>query len=190
MSELEQILETISSEIRSCRKCPLSVTRTNAVPGVGSPHTNIMFVGEGPGANEDEKGEPFVGAAGQLLDKLMAMIGLSRPTVFITNIVKCRPPQNRTPQPDEIKTCKPYLDAQIAMIRPKVIVCLGAPSTNTLLGRQVSITAVHGRLEVKDGIRFFPTYHPAAYLHKRSPELLEAMKNDFRQLKALVAEIG
>ncbi|NTU61776.1 MAG: uracil-DNA glycosylase, partial [Caldiserica bacterium] len=107
MSELELVLDEISSEIRSCKKCVLSVTRTQAVPGVGSPHTDVMFVGEGPGANEDIKGEPFVGAAGQLLDKLLAMIGLSRETIFITNIVKCRPPQNRTPQPDEIKTCKP-----------------------------------------------------------------------------------
>jgi uracil-DNA glycosylase len=190
VSDKGLILDTISTEIRSCSKCGLSVTRTNAVPGIGSYETEIMFVGEGPGANEDLQGEPFVGAAGQLLDKLLGMIGLVRTTVFITNIVKCRPPQNRTPQPDEIKTCKPYLDAQIALIHPKIIVTLGSPSTATLLGRQVSMGAVHGKMEVRDGIRFFPTYHPAAYLHKRAPELLEQMKNDFRQLKAILAEIG
>jgi DNA polymerase len=190
VSELELILDEISSEIRSCKKCVLSVTRTNAVPGVGSPFTDIMFVGEGPGANEDEKGEPFVGAAGQLLDKLLAMIGLDRASIFITNIVKCRPPQNRTPQPDEIKICRPYLDAQIAMIRPKIVVTLGSPAAATLLGRSVVMGSVHGKMEVRDGIRFFPTYHPAAYLHKRSPELLEQMKNDFRQLKNTITEIG
>lgn len=190
MSDLELVLDEISSEIRSCSKCVLSVTRTQAVPGVGSPHSNLMFIGEGPGANEDLKGEPFVGAAGQLLDKLLAMIGLDRQKVFITNIVKCRPPQNRVPAPDEIKTCKPYLDAQIALIRPKFIVTLGGPSTKTLLGKTVSMGAVHGKMEVRDGIRFFPTYHPAAYLHKRSPELLEQMKNDFKQLSKTLIEIG
>jgi DNA polymerase len=190
VSDLELILDEISSEIRSCQKCVLSVTRTQAVPGVGSPHTDIMFVGEGPGANEDIKGEPFVGAAGQLLDKLLAMIGLDRQKVYITNIVKCRPPQNRTPQPDEIKICKPFLDAQIALIRPKMIVTLGSPATTTLLGRQVSMGSIHGKMEVRDGIRFFPTYHPAAYLHKRSPELLEQMKNDFKQLSKTLTEIG
>ena len=189
MNDRELILSAIASQVAACKLCSLGVMRTNPVPGVGSHNAQIMFVGEGPGANEDAQGLPFVGAAGQLLDKLLNMIGLKREDVFITNIVKCRPPGNRTPQDDEINACKPYLFAQIAAISPKVIVTLGSPSTQTMLGKSIVISVAHGRLQNKDGIKFMPMYHPAAYLHKRDPQLLEDMKNDFKELHKIIEQI-
>jgi len=186
VTDTEVILNEVTRQVSTCRKCSLGVMRKNPVPGIGNYDASIMFIGEGPGANEDEKGEPFVGAAGQLLDKLLLMIGLKRSEVFITNIVKCRPPQNRTPQQDEIESCKPYLMAQIAAIMPKIIITLGAPATQTMLSKQMSISVTHGKLQLKEGLRFLPMYHPAAYLHKRDPELLEAMKKDFRELRLIL----
>lgn len=188
MNESEVILKVVAEQVKTCTKCPLYVTKINAVPGTGSPYAKIMFIGEGPGANEDAQGLPFVGAAGQLLDKLLEMIGLARADVFITNIVKCRPPQNRTPQENEITICKPYLQAQIATINPEIIITLGTPATQTMLGRTVSMSGIHGRIQLKEGFKFFPMYHPAAYLHKRDPQLLEDMKKDFRDLQKMIQQ--
>lgn len=189
MNDRELILGTIAAQVSSCKLCSLGVTRTNPVPGVGSHEAKVMFVGEGPGANEDAQGLPFVGAAGQLLDKLLNFIGLNRQEVFITNIVKCRPPGNRTPHDEEVDACKPYLFAQIAALSPKVIVTLGSPSTQTMLGKSIAISVAHGRLQQRDGIKYMPMYHPAAYLHKRDPALLEAMKNDFKELHRIIEQI-
>lgn len=189
VNDATMILGAIAGMVKTCKLCPLGVMRTNAVPGEGSTDATIMFVGEGPGQNEDEQGRPFVGMAGNLLEKLLGMIGLKREDVFITNIVKCRPPQNRTPQQNEIDTCKPYLMSQIAALGPKIIVTLGSPSTQTMLGKTVSISTMHGRIQLREGIRFLPMYHPAAYLHKRDPQLLEEMKQDFRELKRILETI-
>ncbi len=190
MDQTELILNEIKKQVLSCDKCTLCVNRINAVPGEGSCNAAIMFVGEAPGANEDKQGRPFIGQAGKLLDKLLAMISLQREDVFITNIAKCRPPQNRVPAKEEIEACRPYLMAQISAIKPKVIVPLGSPSVKTLLGSSFTIGGVHGKLQIKEGIRYLPMYHPAAYLHKRSPDLLEAMKNDFKELKKLSSQLG
>jgi uracil-DNA glycosylase len=190
MSQIEWILSEIAKEVSTCKLCTLSATRINSVPGEGSPNATIMFVGEGPGANEDKQGRPFVGQAGKLLDHLLATITLKREDVFIANIVKCRPPQNRVPAPEEVKACRPYLNAQIAVIKPRVIVTLGSSALKTLLGSNYAIGRVHGKLQIKDGIRCLPMYHPAAYLHKRSPDLLEAMKKDFQELKKLNSQLG
>ncbi|HOO96203.1 MAG TPA: uracil-DNA glycosylase [Caldisericia bacterium] len=188
--EPEWMLESIANMVRECSKCTLGVTRKNAVPGEGSPRAAIMFIGEGPGANEDEQGRPFVGAAGNLLTKLLGYIQVNREDVFITNIVKCRPPQNRVPQKDEVEACKPFLMSQIAMIKPAVIVTLGSPSLKTMLGSTHAISSAHGKLQIHEGLRFLPMYHPAAYLHKRSPELLDTMKADFLELRKLLKQLN
>lgn len=186
VNDSSMILGAIADIVKKCKLCPLGVMRTNAVPGEGSTDAKIMFIGEGPGQNEDEQGKPFVGAAGNILEKLLGLINLKREDVFITNIVKCRPPQNRTPQQNEVDTCKPYLMSQIASLWPKIIVTLGSPATQTMLGKTASISMMHGKLQLKEGIRFLPMYHPAAYLHKRDPQLLEEMKQDFRELKRIL----
>lgn len=186
VNDSSMILGAIAVMVMKCKLCPLGVMRTNAVPGEGSTDAKIMFVGEGPGQNEDEQGKPFVGAAGNILEKLLGLISLKREDVFITNIVKCRPPQNRTPLQNEIDTCKPYLMSQIASLLPKIIVTLGSPATQTMLGKTASISLMHGKLQLKEGIRFLPMYHPAAYLHKRDLQLLEEMKQDFRELKRIL----
>ena len=183
------LLDELAGEIRVCPKCRLSETRTNAVPGEGSPTARIMFVGEGPGENEDLQGRPFIGAAGQLLNKLLADAGIERSDVFITNIVKCRPPQNRVPLADEIEACNDYLMAQIAIIEPKIICPLGSPSLKTLLGPELKITQAHCKVFRKSGILFIPLYHPAAALHRA--ELMSTLKADIQVLKELInREIG
>jgi len=189
LSRNEWVLGEISRIVSTCQLCELSKTRTNSVPGYGSPSATIMFIGEGPGANEDKQGRPFVGQAGKLLDKLLGTISLAREDVFITNIVKCRPPGNRVPETNEVRVCKPYLMAQIAIMRPKVIVTLGASSTKSMLSPSVAISRIHGKLQIKEGIRFLPMYHPAAYLHKRSPDLLQAMKGDFKTLEKINSQL-
>jgi uracil-DNA glycosylase len=189
LSKNEWVLGEIGKLVKGCELCTLSVNRTNPVPGLGSPNATIMFVGEGPGANEDKQGKPFVGQAGKLLDHLLASIAVSRDDVFITNIVKCRPPNNRVPSAEEVRTCKPYLMSQIAIIRPKVIVTLGSPSAKTLISPSISISRIHGKLQIKEGLRYLPMYHPAAYLHKRSPDLLQAMKDDFKTIAKLNTQL-
>ncbi|MFR2494951.1 MAG: uracil-DNA glycosylase [Christensenellales bacterium] len=153
---------TLTEAVFACEKCRLCQTRTNVVLGEGDLHAPLMFIGEGPGQQEDLSGRPFVGAAGQLLDKMLAAIGLKREQVYICNIVKCRPPQNRVPEPDERAACMDYLRQQVALVRPKVIVCLGSTPTRALLGDDMRITRDRGVWQLKKGVWFMPTYHPAA----------------------------
>lgn len=181
-------LRLIEGKIKQCRKCRLWGTRTNAVPGEGPENAEIMFIGEAPGANEDRQGRPFVGAAGQLLTELLRKAGLSRDEVYITNVVKCRPPGNRDPRPDEIAACSPYLDAQIKIIKPRIIVTLGRHSTKYLLrkgGVNISgITRVRGKtfkIEIEGiPVTVVPTYHPAAALY--NPRLKTILEKDFIEL--------
>jgi len=177
-------LATVHSEIIGCTKCELHKSRKNAVPGEGPTDAKVMFVGEGPGQNEDEQGRPFVGAAGKLLTELLGSIGLSRSDVFITNIVKCRPPNNRAPRKSEIDACNPYLISQIRLIKPQIVCALGSPAIATLLGEEYSATRVHGKPRVKENVTILPMYHPAAALYYAS--LKEVLASDFRILKELL----
>jgi len=151
-------------EIEACEKCPLRAGCTRVVPGEGNPAAEVMFIGEGPGADEDRTGRPFVGAAGQLLDKMIAAMGLSREMVYIANVVKCRPPSNRVPEAEEAKCCLPFLRAQVSLIRPKVIVCLGATAAKWCIDENIRITRDRGKMVKKGGVFLMPTYHPAALL--------------------------
>jgi DNA polymerase len=163
-------LEQIRADLGECTRCKLHETRTNIVFGVGSPTARLMFIGEGPGADEDAQGEPFVGRAGKKLDEMIAAIGLRREEVYIANIIKCRPPDNRDPQPDEIGTCSPNLFEQIAAIRPAVVVALGSPAAKTLLNTKVGITKLRGTWHSFAGIPVMPTFHPAYLLRAYTPE--------------------
>lgn len=179
-------LEEIAKQVSSCTACGLSKTRQNTVPGEGNPDSpDVMFIGEGPGTDEDEQGRPFVGKAGKLLDKMIAAMGYRREDVFIANIVKCRPPNNRVPAEDEMKACMPYLNAQIELIKPKIIVALGKTSVEGLLKRKVAITRFRGTWSELNGIPFMPTYHPAFLL--RSPDRKGEAWTD---LKAVLAKLG
>ncbi len=161
--------ETLEQAIRSCQSCALHERRTQAVPGVGDRQADWLFVGEGPGAEEDQRGEPFVGQAGKLLDAMLAAIGLARGNnVYIANAVKCRPPGNRTPEAAEIAACQPYLERQIDLIQPRIIVALGRPAAQSLLGGEVKISAARGRLFERAGVPVVVTYHPAYLL--RNPQ--------------------
>jgi uracil-DNA glycosylase len=172
-------LERVAAEVRGCPLCKLARTRKNAVPGEGQLAAKIMFIGEAPGSSEDEKGRPFVGAAGRILDNLLKKVGIERSQVFITNIVKCRPPNNRVPEADEVAACKPYLDRQIALIKPKVICILGKTAYSTLLGGS-SITANRGKMVERAGQKYFLTFHPAAAIYNKS--LLSALEADLKKL--------
>ena len=172
-------LEEVAQAVRDCADCPLHRGRTNAVPGEGSPWAELMFIGEGPGFHEDRQGRPFVGPAGQLLEGLLASIGTNRNDVFIANMVKCRPPDNRDPEPSEIAACKKYLDRQIELIDPKLIVTLGRFSLGRFFPGE-SITRARGKLREKDGRHIFPVLHPAAAL--RRPELRKTLVEDFRAI--------
>ena len=177
-------LDDVARAVRSCTDCPLHRGRTNAVPGEGSPTAELMLIGEGPGFHEDRQGRPFVGPAGQLLEGLLASIGTNRDQVFIANMVKCRPPDNRDPQPAEISACSKYLDRQIELVNPKIIVTLGRFSLGRFFPGE-SITRARGRLRQKDGRLIFPVMHPAAAL--RRPELRSTMVQDFQAIgQALV----
>ena len=178
-------LEEVHQRVLTCTDCPLHRSRTHAVPGEGSPTARLMFIGEGPGYHEDQQGRPFVGPAGQLLNQLLASISLKREDVFITNMVKCRPPQNRDPYPGEIQACSHYLDAQIRLIRPAVIVPLGRHALARWFPRE-TITKARGRSRTVDGIIIFPMYHTAAVL--RNPALRSAIENDFRKIAELLRE--
>lgn len=162
-----------------CPLCKLSRTRTNAVPGEGVPLAKIMFVGEAPGKNEDAKGRPFVGAAGKLLDSALDKAGLKRSEVFITNVVKCRPPENRIPQDDELEACRPYLERQISLINPRIICILGRTAFSSLLGGG-SITASRGKIITSKGRKYFLTIHPAAAIYNRS--LKSVLERDIQTL--------
>jgi len=181
----EEILKEIAVEVSTCPLCDLCKTRTKAVPGEGNPHAKIMFIGEGPGYHEDKQGRPFVGPAGQFLDELLASINLKRADVFITNVVKCRPPDNRDPLPIEIETCHPYLEQQIAAIKPKVIVTLGRHSMAQFFGTE-KISAIHGRARKVNGYLCIAMYHPAAGLHQAS--LKDTIRADFKKIPAIIAE--
>ena len=172
----------LGKSLHNCQRCKLSkMGRTQVVFGVGNPHASVMFVGEAPGFNEDQQGEPFVGAAGKLLNDLLQSAGLSRSDIYIANVIKCRPPNNRDPEPDEVETCKPFLMQQIQMIRPKLVCTLGNWATQTLLERKVGITKVKGLAFYMKDFVIFPLLHPAAALHQSN--LLDTLKEDFKKLK-------
>ncbi len=180
-------LLTLHEEVRSCRKCPLWEGRTHAVPGDGPPDAQIMVVGEGPGQHEDAQGLPFVGQAGKLLEQLLALIGLRRADVYITNIVKCRPPQNRDPALEEIAACAPYLERQLALINPMLVLVLGRHALARLLPGHTGISRLHGKLVEKDGRAYMPMYHPAAALYNSL--LLRTLEEDFRLVPRHLATI-
>lgn len=172
-------LEAIAAEVRVCPKCDLCQTRNKAVPGDGNPQAEILFIGEAPGFNEDRQGKPFIGAAGQFLDEMLASVNLERAACFITNIVKCRPPNNRDPLPAEIAACAPYLDRQIAAINPKLIVTLGRYSMAKFFPGE-TISRIHGKLRTVNGRLILPMYHPAAALHQAA--LRNTIMEDFQQV--------
>ena len=171
-------LAQLHSRILECKRCPLHKSRHLPVPGEGAENPEIMFVGEGPGEQEDRSGRPFVGKAGQLLDRIIERMGMSRETVFIGNIIKCRPPGNRNPLDHEVSQCIPFLKSQIAILRPRVIVCLGKVAVNRLLEAEYSISRVRGRQFSYEGIPVIPTFHPSYILHQKSREAVSRAKWD------------
>jgi DNA polymerase len=177
-------LAVFADAVAGCTKCRLAEGRTQVVFGSGHPQADLMFVGEAPGFHEDKQGVPFVGQAGKLLDKLLAGIGLTRSDVFVANVLKCRPPGNRDPQPDEIQACEGHLWKQIELIQPKVVATLGNFATKLLSGRQLGITRVHGQEQETtlggNKVLLYPLYHPAAALY--TPRMLEVLESDFRRL--------
>ncbi|MGH3082239.1 MAG: uracil-DNA glycosylase [Gaiellaceae bacterium] len=181
-------LHALGEQVSACTRCRLAQTRTQVVFGVGNPHADLMFVGEAPGFHEDKQGLPFVGQAGKLLDKLLAGIGLDRSHVYIANVLKCRPPGNRDPQPDEIESCEPHLFRQIELIEPKVVATLGNFATKLLSGKPTGITRVHGvEQETTVGgssVLLYPLYHPAAALY--TPKMLEVLQEDFARIPELM----
>jgi DNA polymerase len=181
----EETLKEIAAEVSNCTKCDLCKGRTKAVPGEGNPHTKILFIGEGPGFHEDQQGRPFVGPSGQLLEDLIKNIGLKRSDVFITNVVKCRPPENRDPFPGEISACNDYLDRQIAALQPLVIVTLGRVSMSKFFGGE-KISAIHGQARKMNGYICIPMFHPAAALRTESYKI--ALREDFKKIPIILAE--
>lgn len=180
-------LDELRVQVESCRRCPLCDGRTQTVFGVGNPHARVMFIGEAPGKNEDLQGEPFVGAAGHYLNELLGCAGLRREDVFIANVLKCRPPGNRDPRPEEIQTCTPFLREQTRTIDPKVLVTLGKFSTQFVLKTQVGITRLHGRVQRAGKFLVFPIFHPAAALYDGAKR--EALENDFVTLGQLLHQL-
>lgn len=180
-------LDELRVQVESCRRCPLCDGRTQTVFGVGNPHARVMFIGEAPGKNEDLQGEPFVGAAGHYLNELLGCAGLRREDVFIANVLKCRPPGNRDPRPEEIQTCTPYLREQTRTIDPEVLVALGKFSTQFVLKTQVGITRLHGRVQRAGKFLVFPIFHPAAALYDGAKR--EALENDFVTLGQLLHQL-
>lgn len=193
-SDVAGELAQLAKEIAACQKCVLGSTRLNPVPGEGNPNAQLVFVGEGPGADEDAQGRPFVGRSGQLLEKIITnAMGLKRSDVYICNIVKCRPPENREPRPEEIISCLPFLKRQLGLIRPKVIVSLGAPSTRTLLNTNKPIGQLRGQFqdfyfdESSPPIKLMPTFHPAYLLRNYSDDNRRKVWED---MKSVMAELG
>lgn len=175
-------------EVVSCQKCGLAATRNTVVFGEGSLHADVMLIGEGPGQKEDEQGRPFVGPAGQLLDEMLKEIGIQRKEVFIANVVKCRPPRNRDPKPEEQEACIGYLRRQVAMIRPKIIVCLGRIAAGVILKRTVYMTRENGIWTEKNGFWILPTFHPASLLHNN--DYCMDARADFRKIAEKIKELG
>jgi DNA polymerase len=181
-------LRMIRKELGDCTRCRLHEARRSIVFGEGNPEAPVVFVGEGPGVEEDRTGRPFVGRAGELLTKMIESVGWRREDVYICNIVKCRPPKNRDPHLDEVATCRPFLDWQLLAIRPHVIVTLGKPAISTLLGRNVAITKLRGIWQVWNGISVMPTYHPAYLLRNYTREVRQAVWDDLRTVREHVDE--
>ena len=188
MSIAERALDTVHAHIRACSACPLHATRTQAVPGSGPATARILALGEAPGEREDLQGEPFVGAAGKLLTRLLEEAGLSRADIFITNTVKCRPPGNRDPLPDEVSACAHFLDAQLEIIRPDVILLLGRHAVARVLPGMPGISHIHGELVERNGRRYVPLYHPAAALYNGS--LLSTLQADMQKLRGYLDAIA
>lgn len=163
--------EELENSCKNCNKCKLAQGRNNVVIGCGNKNAKVMFIGEGPGADEDAQGIPFVGKAGKLMNMAFAGIGINREEVYITNIVKCRPPNNRNPEKDEADACKEYLQTQIELIKPKIIVLLGSVALNNILGEEYGITKARGQWVEKDGIKYMPTFHPAALLRDETKKI-------------------
>jgi uracil-DNA glycosylase len=182
------MLDELRTEASSCTRCALSQTRTQVVFGNGHPDADLMFVGEAPGFHEDQQGIPFVGQAGKLLDRLLAGIGMTRADVYVANTLKCRPPGNRDPLPEEKQTCEPWLFRQIELIKPKVIATLGNHATKQLTGKETGITRVHGQPQPavygSVAVTIFPIYHPAAALY--TPAMLKVLEEDFAKIPALL----
>ena len=185
MNEIEKLKESCLS----CEKCPLGKTRTNLVFGCGNPEAKIMFIGEGPGEQEDLKGEPFVGKSGQLLDKYLEVIDLDRKkNIYIANMVKCRPKNNRDPKPEEVEMCIGWLRSQVRLIRPKIIVCLGRIAAQRLISPDFRVTRQHGEFYEKNGVFMMGTFHPAALL--RNPSQKSEALEDFQRLREKIGELG
>ncbi len=178
-------LEALHKQIRACTRCKLHSGRSNAVPGEGSEKAAIIFIGEGPGFHEDKQGRPFVGAAGQFLEELLSSIDLNREQVFITNVVKCRPPANRDPEAEEIEACRGYLDRQIELLQPKMVVTLGRFSMARYFPN-AKISQIHGKPKKMDGVIYYPMYHPAAALHQ--PSLRRTVQEDMKRIPQLLAD--
>jgi DNA polymerase len=180
-------LGELNKQICSCLKCPLGTTRTNFVFGVGNPNADVMFIGEAPGADEDAQGEPFVGRAGQLLNKIIEAVQMKREDVYICNILKCRPPGNRDPQPTEMETCTPYLSKQIELVKPKFIICLGRISAQWLLQTNATLGSLREKVHDYHGVKLIVTYHPAALL--RNPNWKYPAWEDMKMFKKLYDEM-
>ncbi len=182
----EETLAEIAAEVSGCQKCRLCKGRTKAVPGEGDPHTKLMFIGEGPGFHEDQQGRPFVGPAGRLLEEALASINLQRGDVFITNVVKCRPPDNRDPNSDEIAACNDYLDRQIEALQPQAIVTLGRFSMAKFFTNGEKISSIHGRARRNGERIYIAMFHPAAAL--RNQQTMEMFRVDFKKIPLIIAE--
>ncbi|MDH7485637.1 MAG: uracil-DNA glycosylase [Anaerolineae bacterium] len=186
MSEAAKELEALNRQITTCQRCPLGQMRTRAVPGEGPADAQIMFIGEAPGFHEDRQGRPFVGAAGKFLEELLASIGLKREDVYIANVIKCRPPGNRDPQPDEIAACRPYLDKQIDLIQPRIIITLGRFSMARYFPG-ATISRIHGQPKRVGGRIYYPMLHPAAALHQ--PHWRPLIEEDIKRIPELLKEL-
>jgi uracil-DNA glycosylase family 4 len=186
VTNLGPTLKDIRSELGDCRRCKLHRTRRTIVFGEGNECAKVMFIGEGPGYDEDVQGRPFVGRAGQLLTKIIESMHLQREDVYIANVIKCRPPQNRNPEPDEIKSCSPFVLKQISAIRPRIVCALGTFSAQTLLNTTTKITALRGKIYSLDAIRVIPTYHPAFLL--RNPEKKKDVWEDMKRVLECLRE--
>ncbi len=187
---MTRTLEEAAAEAATCTRCRLAQGRTQVVYGVGDPNADLMFIGEAPGYHEDKQGEPFVGAAGQLLNRMLAEVQIPRSSVYIANCAKCRPPGNRDPLEDELAACRPWLDEQVALIDPAVVVTLGNWATRYILGKQVSISRVRGQRFPWNGRTVIPTFHPAAILHGggEASSQMTALRADFQEMKRALAE--
>ena len=182
---MPDLLEELARGIRSCPRCDLCHARTYAVPGEGPADAEVMFIGEAPGFYEDQQGRPFVGAAGKFLEQLLSLVGLRREEVYITNVIKCRPPDNRDPLPKELEACRSWLEQQVALLKPKVVVTLGRYSLAHFFPGE-SMSKAHGQARFRDGVCYVPMYHPAAALHQERYRSL--IEDDFRKLPAALAE--